>query len=171
MKYLYYTLICFFCILCSCSDTAPEAYVIKAGMSRDEVIDALKKVNISESDIEEQSYNNDNVSKEMDIRKEIKYLGVDWDSMEISFNKEGKVDKVSFYLSSEDTYFNKSRLVSEISKELGEKSGWGTLISWSVENKWVVSIADNEPPFPKCLTYWYQEYMDSDTSTKTDKTN
>lgn len=153
-------------LLCNCSKSAPNAYVIKAGMTCEEVVEALKAIDI---EVETETMEDDEEtsrSPEIRIEQDLDYLGVKWESCEVSFNKQGLVDQVAFYLS--DGNINKTELIDKISKELGKPSAEGTLTTWSVEDKWLVSFADNDSPYPKCLVYWYQEYMDSDNSNKED---
>lgn len=128
-------------------------------MTRAEVVEALNSIDIS-VDV-------DDDASEVDIDHTVDYLGVKWTSFNIAFNKQGLVDKVSFYFSG-DGYINKYALVDELSKKLGESQGGLSMTTWSAGDKWLVTFADNKSPFPKCLTYWYKEYFDQDSSDDSD---
>lgn len=167
MKYIYYSIIMLL-TLCSCTKSAPDAYVIKAGMTREEVAEALKKINIDvDADTDSEYYDDDDETTSdgrpthLRINEDIEYLGVTWTKTTIDFNKQGLVDGVSFTFTGD---LDKSALADALSKELGEKYNVGSYFCWSVKDKWLVMLSDSNPPVPNGLTYWYKEYIDHDSS-------
>ena len=149
-------------LLCSCEKSAPDAYVIKAGMDRDQVEEALNSVGLNMPDDDNDDFSN---SGSVEIEENIDYFGVEWNSFEISFNQEGRVYKVAFFKKTDENRLDSYNLISKISEELGKESGGGILTTWSNGDKWLVSFANNKPPYPKNLTYWYKEYMNDDEPT------
>lgn len=143
-------------LLSGCSST-PEAWIIKGGMTQEEVEAALEK--------EDLSYE----TKDNEIEVEdVSYLDQDWSSMGISFNEEGKVDQVSFYSKSASRY----TVEEKITEEYGEPTGsMGKLTSWSKDDHWLITFADNEDPFPKALVYWYRDYMKDSEATDDDSSD
>lgn len=149
-KLLLFILVCV--TLTGCSST-PDAWLFHAGMSKSEAQSILddKGLTYSES------------GNELNVEEEIEYLDQSWDSMSISFNDQEQIDQVAFYHSDENNRIYESEVIETISKQLGEPSGsMGDLTTWSKDEKWLVTFADNEAPYPQTLTYWFTEYMPKD---------